>query len=434
MKQSYYNVSVDVQSDKTILYNTLTRRYSVYRDLEYRRIITLLNDLNKGKYEIEEINIIKDLIAKGIIVKDDVNELEVIEYKENSAKFSDSFFRLQILPTMDCNFRCVYCYEEHKKNRIDDEVEKKIIKLVQKIAMKVKRLHISWFGGEPLLEIDRIMHLTGEIKNICHTNNCTYSATMTTNGYLLDDKTIDILKELDIQQLQITLDGPEDYHNKKRPLANGAGTYRKIMENINKLLEDNIKVTLRINIDDDNYTEVEKLLEIIPREKRDLVTIGIFNVYQNKVNISVFPLFKSAFEKGYHYNFTNKQFACELCLKNGLVITPDGKIIPCTINAEKGYSFGYISDSGDIVINDKAGLYYKIKNQSSLKNEKCIKCKQLPMCIGTCKFGMALSKECDMDTEGQMNITENILLHYYYDLAQSNKKGDELYEYQSFEK
>jgi len=424
MKQSSFNVNFDINEDKGILYNTLTRKYFIYEKNNYDKIDSLLNNINKETYSFDEIEDIKKLMKKGMVIKDAIDELKIIEYRENSSRFSDSSYELQILPTMDCNFRCTYCYEEHNKIRIDDEVEKKIIKLIGNITSNIKKLHISWFGGEPLLEMERIISLTKQTQEICQKNNCKYSSSITTNGYLLDDLKIKMLKELNIEQLQITLDGAEDYHNSKRHLANGHETYDRIIGNILKLINNDYKVTLRINIDSENYEHIDDILDIIPKDKRNLVTIGMFNIFQNKVKIDLFPLLKSAIEKGYKYSFINKQFACELCLKNGLVITPEAKIIPCTIIAEKGYVFGHIGEDGQVIINKNEDLYYNAKIKSTLHNEKCVKCKQLPMCIGTCKFRKIYSEECSDNIINNLSINENILLHYYYDLT-NNKQGVE---------
>lgn len=422
MKLSNYNINFSINDEEDIIYNTFARKYITYNKNEQESINNLLNNLNKGSYEIEEVEYLGTLLKKGIVIQDDVDELDIIEYMENSSKYGDDLFRLQIIPTMNCNFRCAYCYEDHKNLRLDNFSAEKIVKLVNKISAKTRKLNVSWFGGEPLLEFDRIKDLTSAFLDICKQNHCIYSAMITTNGYLLNKETIQEFKRLKIENTQITIDGEEDYHNKKRQLINGQGTFAKIRDNILDLVDNEIKVTIRVNINEENYGHINDVLSIIPKEKRYLATIDMYNIFQNENRLNLYPLLSRAIESGYNYNYIkNSQYLCELCLKNGLVITPDARIIPCTIWAEKGYEFGHLGDNGEIIIKNK-GLYYRLKNESCLKNEGCTNCKQLPMCIGSCKFRRYLEEGCTANTSDGLSIKERVLLHYQYDLI-SDRKG-----------
>jgi len=47
---------------------------------------------------------------------------------------------------------------------------------------------------------------------------------MITNGYLLNEKNIDFIINNEIKFLQITIDGNEEIHNKRRYLKNGNPT------------------------------------------------------------------------------------------------------------------------------------------------------------------------------------------------------------------
>ena len=65
-------------------------------------------------------------------------------------------------------------------------------------------------------------------------------------------KTLAILKKCDVTKLQITIDGIEEIHDKRRPLQNGKGTYKRIMDNLTNLKDELIPVSLRINTDREN--------------------------------------------------------------------------------------------------------------------------------------------------------------------------------------
>jgi uncharacterized protein len=59
--------------------------------------------------------------------------------------------QLIILPTEQCNFRCVYCYELFDYGLIRQEVVEWIKNLLIARKSSLKYLSVSWFGGEPLI-------------------------------------------------------------------------------------------------------------------------------------------------------------------------------------------------------------------------------------------------------------------------------------------
>ena len=72
-----------------------------------------------------------------------------------------------------------------------------------------------------------------------------------TNGYELD-AFLDLLKQIPFSSLQITVDGPEAVHDSRRYLAGGQGSYRRIMENIEKALAIGVSIHLRVNVNRSN--------------------------------------------------------------------------------------------------------------------------------------------------------------------------------------
>lgn len=91
--------------------------------------------------------------------KRSVKDLQVVI----QSSISNDALHLIILPTEACNFRCVYCYETFKYNRIKAGVIEGIKNLISIRIPDLKYLHISWFGGEPLLTLDVIENISGHI-------------------------------------------------------------------------------------------------------------------------------------------------------------------------------------------------------------------------------------------------------------------------------
>ena len=142
---------------------------------------------------------------------------------------------LMLLSHENCNFRCVYCYEEFKKNRMLPEVVEGVVALVRKRAPQLRSLSIGWFGGEPLLAFDIIEDVAMRLRSICATHGIAYSSQMTTNGYHLDADRAARCIAAGITRYQITLDGPAETHDKLRVLASGGPTSARIVENLQHL-------------------------------------------------------------------------------------------------------------------------------------------------------------------------------------------------------
>lgn len=421
MKESIYNTQVNI-NNKTILYNTLSRKYIVYDDTD-ADFNYVINNINNSSYSLNQLEILKSLISKGIIIKDNADESEKIKYLEKNFIFQDKVYYLTIQPTLDCNFRCTYCYEKHEQTTIDIATEDKILKFVENITKSLSTLHVIWFGGEPMMRFDALKRLSEGMKKICYKNNCRYTSFMVSNGYLFDDKIINDLKELSVDRIQITIDGNKDSHNSQRPLLDGSETYDKVTENLVKLVENNFNITFRINVSENNYKDIDKVLEIVPKDKRNKVIISICNLFQTKEKLDLYKLYKLAIEKGYVYGNTSLSFAtCSYGCKNSITIEPNGKCSICSCMSEKGLKAGYINELGNIVIEDE-GTYLKMRNLLATDREMCLQCKKLPMCMGGCLYARYKNgnKSCVGKGPDGLVLEDKIKLHYLYDLVSEKK-------------
>ena len=96
-----------------------------------------------------------------------------------------------------------------------------VCSFVEGWAKFIHNLSIDWYGGEPLLEMDLIKNMSKQFIAICQEKEVQYNSSMVTNGYHLTPQIAKELKELKVENIQITIDGPEDIHNARRILANG---------------------------------------------------------------------------------------------------------------------------------------------------------------------------------------------------------------------
>lgn len=416
MKISRYVIPVELSNGERLLYNTMNRRYFLYHDTEETEVDSLLHNLNKNEYSGKEIEILRQLVQKKIVLADAADELDELMYRENQIRFQSDTFHIMIIVTNGCNFRCSYCVQEHESIALSDASAEKILALIDKESKIVKRVKITWFGGEPLLQYERIRQMMEMTSEICEKNHCMIEAGMVSNGYLLDKDRIADLKRLHFNMLQITLDGDRESHNTRRFLANGDGTYDMVVGHILMAAEAGIPLILRINVDNDNIEKACTVLEQIPEEHRENVIVSVANLYQATEKISPYKIYKKAIGMGFAYKARENVFmACQVCLMNGVVIDATGKIIVCANARQEEKELGYIGSNGEMVIQNTA-LYYKLKTVSALQNQECRECKELPFCIATCKYRRSIDNQhCIGKRNDGLTVEERAKLDYLYD-------------------
>ena len=162
------------------------------------------------------------LVERGFLLEDHVDESREVIAEWEREDANRSVYNIIINPTMDCNMRCWYCYEKHEKGSVmSDEMVETVLRFIEKKVQspELKQLNLSFFGGEPLLYYTRkVLPLLKKISSLCNERQVKLQLSFTTNGYLLTQKLLESLKELEAVvsvSFQITIDGNEELHNKQ---------------------------------------------------------------------------------------------------------------------------------------------------------------------------------------------------------------------------
>jgi len=186
-------------------------------------------------------NLYSDLFGKPLgipkrpTIRYPLDELQIIERIENHME------ELVLGVTEACNFRCNYCVYSgkyrgeriHSSRRMSVETAKKGIDFFYRHSDGVRDpVHIQFYGGEPLLEFDLIKGCIEYAKKLFDRKPIMFG--MTTNGLLLSPEKYDFLARNNAL-LMVSLDGPEDIHNRNRRHKNGDGTHTELMENLGGL-------------------------------------------------------------------------------------------------------------------------------------------------------------------------------------------------------
>jgi len=177
---------------------------------------------------------------------------------------ADSQVQLMLIPTYGCNLACVYCYEhgvaaEHKV--ISKEAVDAFFDYARKNFSDRKiKPYITLFGGEPLVNSPAQRAIIDYIIDRCAEEG--YEVAAVTNGYDFVDF-VDILKKARVKEMQFTLDGCRDIHDRRRATANGKGTFDKVIAGIGAAVEAGFPVNLRTVVDLENIEDLVNLAEFL---------------------------------------------------------------------------------------------------------------------------------------------------------------------------
>ena len=396
MKRSQYNFSVPYPpTGETLLFNALTGAFSAIEANSYQRIEKLLAHPESKN---NPISLTKYLLDQGFLIADECNEIDLIE-KRNRLGIQDSN-RLDVIvmPNMNCNLSCVYCYETHDQNYMSEETASRLSAWLEKLVPHYKSVLLSWFGGEPLLSYNILTNLQSFVRDLCREQDIQFSSHITTNGFALTPDKASRLIDLDLHSYQITLDGPPDVHNAMRPRNNSRGTFKQIYRNVCDLVNANdlANVKLRINYDASNIDRVSELLTLFPVALRGQINIVLerifgeeFSNYSDNGNLSVKveSIYQMARNLGYIVtmdSLSSKRYTyCYADRLSQYVVNFNGDIFKCTVDKFKSSDrLGYLNSLGEISWEDeRISDWHEVASFES----KCYECKFLPMCMGGCR-------------------------------------------------
>ena len=171
-----------------------------------------------------------------------------------------------ILPTTTCNARCFYCFEQgmqyHKMSR--ETVEDTLRFILAHKPKERKKIHIHWFGGEPMCATENIDRICEGLTKA----GIEFSAEMTSNGSLFTEELAKKAAETwKIGKIQITLDGmAEEYAKRKNYASSIKDPFETVIRNIHCLTAAGIGVTVRLNVDENNVGEIYRVVDFLDTE------------------------------------------------------------------------------------------------------------------------------------------------------------------------
>lgn len=434
MKPSAFNLRVPMPSGDVFLMNTLTdAQLLVSGDVD-----ALLGRLHAETPDVGSLDdasqeALTTLTANGFVVSDRDAEQAVLRTYFEDFREDVSQMRITILTTLQCNFACDYCFQgDHVDGgrpapKMSLQTSERVAQWVggQLDTVRPSRLMLTFFGGEPLLNIPAMVDLAERCWQLTQARGIRQIVSIITNGLLLTPELVDQMLPLGLTGVKVTLDGDRDTHDRMRPLRGGQRTFDRIIENVRRVAS-KIPVAIGGNFDADTVESYPGLLDFLksqdfadriskvafkpvirssspaaPKGLIPLTPVGADRKPLNGTCMSVAGGGRSAASVCDNCHFADDQMSflreetkrhglptpdgvhmgpCELYRRHSHTIGPDGTLYACPgFTGDNALAVGHISGQRD---RHQAAAAEKFERLAPWR--QCGDCSFIPVCGGGC--------------------------------------------------
>jgi uncharacterized protein len=449
------NIIVKIRnSDEYALFNPLSGSFDMMGQKEHD-MLTKVGSEVISDYEFSDY-----LLERGYIFRSAEDEQKAYQkaYEEFRNEIADTQVQLMLIPTYGCNLACVYCYQhgvntEH--NVITHETVDAFFDYARaNFSNRSKKPFITLFGGEPLINCPSQRIIIDYIIDKCAEEG--YELAAVTNGYDFTDY-VDILKKAKIKEIQFTLDGSRDVHNKRRATANGKGTFDRVIQGMEAAIQAGFPVNLRTVVDLENIEDIVHLAEYLDAKgwldlppERFKTQIGrnyeLFSCYAKPQHLMTqtelwaeysalskrYPILSKFHRPNFyvvrHIVDTGELFIASFdtcpAAKTEWVFDLNGEIYGCTASCgREEYLLGTYYP--EVKLNDTAISAWQKRDVQTI--EKCKSCKYDVICGGGCGI-VAANKNCgnalSPDCRPVQELVEIGIHHYIDDIRKLTEEPD----------
>lgn len=366
-------------------------------------------------------------------------------YPDKIKNSKNSLNRLVIHLVNGCNLRCIYCYANGGTYHSDQALitNETIDRILDVFYEKFDFIEtIQLFGGEPLINMNAIEYVCQRVEKICKNMEQKTRIGIVTNGTLICEKFIELVKRYNIL-VTISYDGDKEINNILRKDISGNGTSDLILDKA-KLLKEKTGQPNTIEV---TYTQYHleqhiALIDIIKHIYQELGTIGIHCVpaggseeseyilkeYDPMVKgiEDIFKANKLEPNKNYSYSFAQRVINGLAMKSHGrnsicdagagtISVSVDGSIYPCFMLTDiEEYGLGNIFDQNPLSSKKFIEVLSLFAEANSKNNRECTDCFAKNLCTGCLGLNLINTgsidcldkKYCDMYRE----IVDEILI------------------------
>lgn len=272
MRTSRYTVIVPIAESEYLFVNTFTGAVAQGGKEVYQ--------LLKGERNNCDEETISSLVSTGFLTE--LTPHEEIEYAleklESIRQFIEGNLFFVLILTYACNMRCDYCFESYVFKKDPVWLQQKMSTNQVDAAFTVMealnpdaRVPVHLFGGEPLMydNYDLVKYVLEKGEKLKK------SFIIVTNG-LEVDKFYPLLIKSDITSFQITLDGVQKIHDKRKKTLDKTSSFKRIVKGIDLLLDAGMQVYIRVVFDHSTVRTLPALMEFIKEKGWEKETMSVY--------------------------------------------------------------------------------------------------------------------------------------------------------------
>ena len=420
MKKSKYNILTRVEDNRYLITNLITGALATLDEQNYLEVLAILENPTR----LQHTETYAQMAAAGFILPDEVDELNLIKKPYWKSRLNKRNLNLTVIPTFNCNLGCVYCYQKGFQSKLmSKDVAERIYQMVEKQADSLELLAIHWFGGEALLGRNIIEYLGTKCVELCTEHGIQYISSISTNGYVVDEQSLALLKRVGVGRIETTIAGTAEFHDALRRTRTNEPTFAQIIENIERAREDFL-IILAVNITSSNLENIPALLEFLKEKslvENVYLTLKQVESYANNTCAElalcgntysqyIVDMYKYAMQLGLNIcdvtKFNSDCVYCSTDYERSYVVDPEGYIYKCVERYTEETREGYLGTEGEIVFTGGKNLQVR----DVFTEEKCRDCTILPYCYGGCSDKR--KRNLDFCPEEKEQIEEYLKLYY----------------------
>jgi uncharacterized protein len=332
------------------------------------------------------------------------NEVRIVERRKRLGIRDANRLDVILLPTLQCNFACKYCYETPRPSRMGAATEAAIGAWLSSQIPRFKLTLLHWFGGEPLLAHRQVVSLSRTASKVAQRAGVSCALHITTNGYLLTPNRAAELLDAGIRDYQITVDGPPETHDRLRVLRGGGGTFARVFGNLIALARADtaVQISLRVNFNHTNLESIPTLLALVPEDARPRIRLALEPIFgsctlsatDNIASTAISDALARYYALGAQMGFAvsagsaglvpGRFVYCYAERENQLVIDHHGDVYKCTVTDFRPEDRVGRIIAGGVLVKDSVA-WDRWVTEGALFEAKCYECAYLPLCMGGCR-------------------------------------------------
>lgn len=393
-KKSKYTIDT-VRDGKHYLWNTLSGALATVDQ-------DVTNTLSTKSVVESECPHFSTLKENHFIVPSEFDEYKYVlerakKIKENKLPSNMNFV---IAPTLKCNYHCQYCFED-KRTSFCSMTEETCSDVKQFISEKIdaninlKCIHITWFGGEPLLCLNTIEDVSSFINSVCAKRNIACRFSLVTNGRYLDSHAIEVLQKINVKRIQVSFDGPQEVYCQSKKAS--VDDYKQTLNNIELAAQCGLPIIIRINTRNNDFTPAYALADLLLRDRNLARKIKLYPAYVVEGDVvtrskqyTAFVEHEKEFARYIYDNYSANSYynklaashgvSCSLSCRSNCCIGPSGELYKCE------HHFGQIKYVVGNVRGNTTPFAYQYESicYSNDQKSKCKDCPVFPICMGGC--------------------------------------------------